>query len=1219
MITQKDAFLSQFDEGLRVSIIEFGKRISNCSNNSDVIIFMARKSVCFAESLRLIKLTSYQCIVTSNRILDLDIEWLRDKKIAIFDDGLITGTSIYKTFNKLKSIGCDVKVFVLCINLNYWSKDLVDPEKPYLELTDNKTASLCASIVDAISVIPYPYSTDYPIFTGIKIPANKFDAMISTSEWDVVDVSSTLQQKYRIFAKVFEPYDNVKNEIKEALGSHVVDKSLIKLRIYGRPINKDNTMYWCNIHPIIAFEPLNKKDINNIYYTIKLKSKVNKKVWDKWFVSDDAEENNDRYKAKLLLIQYYASLKIAEIWKKEVERLTGEPFKIKLDEQSLSFLFPFPILEDIKKLGKENIKVFQYVNNNDKLNPPNKIKPPLHDKYNGYDGWSIESRFTEPFLYLYDTYEIPARNLALKHGIRIFTDNLLKKQYDSLVNRLEVGYSLNQIRGWLNHLEQKNMPLTKATSSFLDESIDRGIVVPITCVINDMVFRGYRHGEDVKFGEGDKKLIAHMLKSFYDSSGMEKLSGKEIEKCTVLTIKKMVEKGYLVQAPKHNIGRPGTIGIRFSLHGAVVEEGNDKLYSYGSGCSIRTILSDAKYIRISSSSVKQSDNTEYEVLFDGKDESGIKEGGVEEAKIFGELIGNLRGNARKRNTNAKLTMSDLTLLATIQSSKDLAAALSAEINWANSVFRRLYRSYENFVFDQTSEKNAERFFSDMRNVDKDHLFASISSGTWKYINYKNGEPWKTVERVYKALLEEKIPYTPNIWKQYWKDALIQGKNSVPDSIKLIIEKEAEWLFHMRAFHAMLEICFLLHGKKYVKDYENKLAGLLKEIEAFVKHSKELGCKVDFKEIPLFAKIKDNTIKLNELRKYALEGMHKKIQEANDILKYIDSTVSPFGEIETILEYGYIALIHFNGKSSEHESYEKKIVDIIYKEFNDYRKANNLSADTVAIIPKEVHHRPNCIMVAGYSHNIINFIVNCIIRIKLNHIKQLDFNIYVMADLPWISQIRRNKGANQYYGNMVWSNLEGIQKQCSNLHNNNITFITQSQTSISAVLNDYTNKNIARYYDMTHGDVISIEETYTTFTREVYALKAPVIESLSDRKADIGIITIVSDEMRAARDMLKQYPCFCADRKGIDYDFEFDVGCLPAKSNQMHTVACVQALEQGPTAVMPAYQALCDEYNPKLVILLGIGGNIDEKLKVCDVVVGSMIINYLSISHFQLAT
>jgi adenosylhomocysteine nucleosidase len=43
--------------------------------------------------------------------------------------------------------------------------------------------------------------------------------------------------------------------------------------------------------------------------------------------------------------------------------------------------------------------------------------------------------------------------------------------------------------------------------------------------------------------------------------------------------------------------------------------------------------------------------------------------------------------------------------------------------------------------------------------------------------------------------------------------------------------------------------------------------------------------------------------------------------------------------------------------------------------------------------------------------------------------------------------------------------------------------------------------------------------------------------------------------------------------------------------------------------MPVYQAICEEYNPKLVVLLGIGGSLDDKLEICDVVVGNTILNY----------
>ena len=113
---QQEIFLSRFTEAIRQSIIEYGKRITDVSGSNDVLMFMARKSVCLAEALRLLHLTSFQCTATSNRVLDMDTAWLEGKKVALFDDALISGTSLFRTKTLLEQLGCIVSIHVLCVN-----------------------------------------------------------------------------------------------------------------------------------------------------------------------------------------------------------------------------------------------------------------------------------------------------------------------------------------------------------------------------------------------------------------------------------------------------------------------------------------------------------------------------------------------------------------------------------------------------------------------------------------------------------------------------------------------------------------------------------------------------------------------------------------------------------------------------------------------------------------------------------------------------------------------------------------------------------------------------------------------------------------------------------------------------------------------------------------------------------------------------------------------
>jgi nucleoside phosphorylase/hypoxanthine phosphoribosyltransferase len=1221
MISHQEIFLNPFsEEVLRFAVIEYGKRINQYSNEFDVIIIMARKAVCFAESLRMLKLTSYQCVATSNRVLDMDIQWLRGKKVAILDDALITGTTIYRTKKKLESIGCQVSVYVLCVNLDSWSKDLVEPELPYLKLHDAKTASFCSSIVDAISLIPLPYSTDYPIYSNIRIRKNDFESLFSSGDWLINDVSSSLQAKYEVFAKVFEPTQNLRKRFFKSLGADFSD-ILIKVRLFGRWFNKTKDTYLCNLLPIFALDPLPKETIDNLYYSLKQESAVTPDIWGKWFECISYKQpdiENDRYKAKLRLINYVAASRLARLWFSTMEINLSNRIIFEQDIQSVGFLFPYPILEHIKKVEKLNGPVFQNANfQSSKVNVAilsNNGIPKL--KYDGDDGWSIESHLTSPFLQLYKQYEIPARKLALEHGREIFENSEIHNRYSHLITRLDRGFSSYEIRQWLDHLKDRNLPLVKTTSCFLDRFIDRGIIVPTTCVIDDYVFRAYRHGEDVLFGENEKKLVAYMLKSFTEGADNRLLSGKEIEKSTVLLIKKGLSAGFLERPNKNVLGLPGTIGVRFSLHGAIVEEDSTKIYSTGSGCSIRKILVDSEYLEVKTK--KRSDGeeyTSYRVKFTGKDISGIKAGGIEEAKLLGRLLGSLRRAARKKSQKrARLLDNDLVLIATVSSEKDLAAALAAEIRLAKSAFRHYRTRYESFEFVKSTREEAGIKFKEMRNVGKDELFASLSSGTWKYSEYKNGKVWKIIRKIEEKLAEEKRWYEYDLWIKYWKETHDQNGSEVPLVLSNLLNREAEWLYYMRTFHSILELAFLIHHYSenseldlYKRTIENRL-----EIEGFAKYCREFGSKTEFREKLLSTKLKEGNIRLDDLRSFAINSMEKKLLEAEDILAVVDAIVTPYGKIERLMEYRNALIVYYKCRDTRYDKLYGKIDDIISSSKAAFKKAHYGKHSSIRIVPSEYHGIANAIMVVGYSFPELDCLIKCITRISSNLAEYSDIRSILIFDLPDNARLMCKEGTNEYFGSIFLKDFKAIHDNFADRkYTNELIAVSHSGKLREKNLWPYTNRELDRIFNnKTELHDITVKDNFDfKFKAEVFSTRSNFGEVIIKREVDVGIIGIVSDEMRAIISHLRDKPGYRDDIKGKKWNRDFILGNLPAKGNGSHSVACIQAIKQGNQAVIPAYQALQDEFNPILIVLMGIGGVVHEDLQLCDVCISNGILNY----------
>lgn len=121
------------------------------------------------------------------------------------------------------------------------------------------------------------------------------------------------------------------------------------------------------------------------------------------------------------------------------------------------------------------------------------------------------------------------------------------------------------------------------------------------------------------------------------------------------------------------------------------------------------------------------------------------------------------------------------------------------------------------------------------------------------------------------------------------------------------------------------------------------------------------------------------------------------------------------------------------------------------------------------------------------------------------------------------------------------------------------------------------------------------------------------------KWHVGIMTVVPDEMVAVREILSQNPGYHKDAQQEDSVRYFDEGTLPAIDNGLHNIVCIRALQQGQHSIIPAYQALCKNYNPALIVLLGIGGSIHEDASLCDVVIADSIWYYDKRSETKLGT
>ncbi len=306
MIDFRQYFLSQFDRHITTGIIEFGKKLSN--TKADVFVLMARKAACFTECLEELGLTKLEGHVTTDRVLDMNLDWLKGKDVVIIDDAIVSGTTIYEAINTLnKAEVKSIRVIVICVNKDWFTEELLVNEltnesylqEPFLKLKNEECIKLCSDIVNALSIFPRPYSIDFPLYKNTRISEDIFDEVLINSNWDCDEITSALQKENSVISLTITPREYFLSRLDKALGFPISETSLCKVRVYGKFQPKTRNEYSRNrtfrgqprniynlkILPIVVLKPITIVDVNKIFDSISEHFSENSDLLQKNFTS----------------------------------------------------------------------------------------------------------------------------------------------------------------------------------------------------------------------------------------------------------------------------------------------------------------------------------------------------------------------------------------------------------------------------------------------------------------------------------------------------------------------------------------------------------------------------------------------------------------------------------------------------------------------------------------------------------------------------------------------------------------------------------------------------------------------------------------------------------------------------------------------------------------------------------------------------------------------
>ncbi len=1194
----REAFLGRFNSSLRPQIIEYGKKITAASRSEDaVMMIMSRKAVCLIDCLRRLNLVSLHCPITSDRVLDMNTSWLKGRKVFLVDDALISGTTLYHTTRKLVASGIDrndIKPLVLCVNTKWWSKELVTPLTPYLELDENETASLCASIVEAFSIFPRPYSVDYPVFRRLRIPAGQVEFLSTMPGWAVDEVTSPLQTKHGIFSITFTPIERLCVELDESLGWNFSSNALMKIRLYGRLTDGVRPAFWCSAVPMIAAKPLPTNIVIQLFESLRSGS-FSEIPFDGFFNADHLrgeERTTAELCAKLRFICFLASYRFGKVWYSMVKQEIQNQTRFTDDESDLACLFPAPFAATVRRLASQDGLIL--FRDGPSFRMDEETVPENHEGLGSgqlpvADESILESRLMKPFIDLYNKKELRARELVLEHGKNVFD----LSEWRDIINRLNTGYSISEIDSWLGDCDSY-LDTTQFVSLFLDRLIDRGCVVPITYRNNGIIARGYRHGEDVEFGEAEERMCVLMLDALARSSGSTLLPHMWVEKGLVLLIRVGLEQGFF-NYWNGRLGDYQSMGIRYSLHGAVVATGSSKLYHTSESMGLTEIMESQGHI----TRMKKEDPWKVVSVPLG----GFHVDRASKARNVGLVFGSLLGDGT-------LSTQDLTLIATGLYPKDIAGALAAEIDIAGRDIEQLYLG---FFADLVRSENLHELEAHANKLRKRRFFFCAANGTWKFRECLRKGPWEIIDRVSNLMSSDELKQ--NVWNSFWSPEGRQSETAISEELRILISREGFWLYKLSIYCFLLDLSMMLGLQVGTSNRESIDIGIGMVITEIRKSVEEIhGYFSAQSEITRYVENILQALKRNELQTdKLLDDLRLRfkylVAEAKEILSEVDCLAANIGRAEAVSHYYQVLHIALHPAERDRGGTFRRLFHV----FHEYRGKAHGNKTMLSEIPREQTPLHYGIWLCSRGSMARVWLIRTAVRLLKEFSLSSEIRLVLFPDLPENAHLRKPECVAEFDGPTFWGRVTELYR---------------------TVLNNRASGQIYVVTDRYQGDPEGVRREILTeakgsihpsFNKIEYSVEEPLPQEIvvttygltaatkgvnkrglgkSRSQMDVGLITVVPDELMGIKKVLS-----LKERKGKLTTRSYYEGVLSAASGSDHRVICMRTTVQGNQSVMAAYRDIWEEFSPVLIVLIGIGGSVNKDALLCDVVFADSVLYY----------
>lgn len=768
---QRDRLLGLFAPNVASAMVEFAAAIH--AIDADLIIFMARKALRLHDFLVQAGCLPGRRMTLSSHVLEQNLSVFIGKRVALVDDTLILGSTLGRATELLRAVGAaSVQSYVLAVDTANWCRDLATPDKVFLHLEHEAMLTLCANEVEALAVSCIPYLSDFPMSKPVRFASARFDALHALPGWQAYALTSASQERAGTGTLTILPNDETVKAIQDRLGPFAAIADIIKVRAY---LNTADDRYWLKFVPVLTIKPLAVDAVERLWRAVINHAGFRNSYRQK------LEKHIQTPKSRLRIMQYYASLIVGRAFSDRLVATGASLRPLVFDRNEAVRLFgPWlrGIIEEMhdldqsfqatRKIAPEGLP--EQVETITQTELQAAIRRDLHEPSSGSRTRNIFTDLARAFTQLYHEHELPARAEAHRLGKAIFDADMSEAPHR---DRLDFGFAWSSlVKCMLRNEKLPNTPtLSMRLSLMLDVLIDAGIAVPVLCERDDILFRAYRHGEDVLFTEQEAALAYDILAGYLKGSGKAQVSRLIFEKLLVTLFRVGAEKGFL--SVVHGIGGGERVArIGFHLHGALTFMPFEN-----------TIFAEEQDSWISNYLMQDGIILEVDggyALGTPPEAALLKASSHAEARQLGLLIGILMKPEVGEGGHA-LDEQGLILLTTCPQPKDATGAIVAELRIILKEFgplalrmrkgRNAGRGRDHIGLDWSSPQSVKLGLKRLLN---NHAYTAIHSARLKLLGYRSARALEVYKACEARLEHVQAGFLAESWRGAWAPILASG-------------------------------------------------------------------------------------------------------------------------------------------------------------------------------------------------------------------------------------------------------------------------------------------------------------------------------------------------------------------------------------------------------------------------------------------------------------